>query len=260
MSGDVILSVRNVTVDYEGTEPVHAVRSVSFDVRRGEVLGIAGERGCGKSTLVYAIARLLQPPARMTAGEVTFHPPDADPVNVLALRGDELRLFRCKRIALVLQNAMNALNPVMPIRTQLGEVFTSYQPNLTRRERDDYSRRVLELMGIGADLLSSYPDELSGVLRQRLTIAMAIALRPDVVIMDEPAADLDAVAQREILAELDRLRVALGFAVMLITRDLPLLLEISDRVMTMYAGRTVEHGTAADILAARPTGGVGEAT
>ena len=246
-----ILSVRDVSVDYAGERPVHAVQGVSFDLARGEVLGIAGESGCGKSTLAYAITRLLRAPARLVGGEMRFSPPDAvAPVDVLALRGEELRRFRWSRIAMVFQSAMNSLNPVLPVRQQLADVFTAHQPELSRREVDQRCRELMELVGIDPDRLSSYPHQLSGGMRQRVVIAMALALRPDVIVMDEPTTALDVVVQRDILDEIDRLREMFGFAVVFITHDLSLLLEISDRIAIMYAGRFVEDGRAQDVLTA----------
>jgi peptide/nickel transport system ATP-binding protein len=247
---DPVLSLRDVSVDYEGIRTVHAVRGVNLELARGEVLGIAGESGCGKSTLAYAITRLLRPPGRLASGEVVFRPADREPVDVLKLHGEELRTFRWQRIAMVFQGAMNALNPVLSVRRQLADVFTAHEPDMTRSQREERCRELLDMVGIDASRLSSYPHELSGGMRQRVMIAMAMALRPDVIVMDEPTTALDVVVQRDILEEIDRLRERFGFAVIFITHDLSLLLEISDRVAIMYAGRIVEYGRAADILVA----------
>ena len=251
MTTDPVLSVRDLRVTYDGSAAVHAVRGVSFDLAPGEVLGLAGESGCGKSTLAYAVTRLLRPPGRLDGGSVMFRPSrGGEPVDVLGLRGEELRLFRWKRIAMVFQGAMNALNPVLSIRAQLADVFTAHEPRMGRRERDQRCRELLDMVGIAQGRLSSYPHELSGGMRQRVMIAMALALRPDVVIMDEPTTALDVVVQRDILAEIDRLRQVFGFAVIFITHDLSLLLEISDHIAIMYAGRIVERGRAADLRTA----------
>ncbi|MDG4787026.1 ATP-binding cassette domain-containing protein [Micromonospora sp. WMMD1102] len=244
---DVVLSVRDLSVVYDGADPVRAVRDVSFDLARGEVLGIAGESGCGKSSLAYAITRLLRPPGRLASGQVVFHPADGPPVDLSALHGEELRRFRWNRVAMVFQGAMNALNPVLSVRHQLADVFTAHRPELRRVERDRRCRKLLDLVGIGPERLSAYPHELSGGMRQRVLIAMAMALRPDVVVLDEPTTALDVVVQRDILTEIDRLRARFGFAVVFITHDLSLLLEVSDRLAVMYGGRIVEYGRAADL-------------
>jgi peptide/nickel transport system ATP-binding protein len=244
-----VLSVRDVAVDYDGPAPVHALRGVSFELARGEVLGIAGESGCGKSTLAYAITKLLRPPARLVAGSVVFHDNNGDEVEVSALDGERLRLFRWRRIAMVFQGAMNALNPVLPVRAQLDDVLRAHLAQMTRRQRDERCRELLDLVGIDPNRLSAYPHELSGGMRQRVMIAMAMALHPDVVVLDEPTTALDVVVQRDILEEIDRLRAMFGFAVIFITHDLSLLLEVSDRLAVMYGGLVVERGRAADILA-----------
>jgi peptide/nickel transport system ATP-binding protein len=242
---DPVLSVRGLSVAYGTTR---AVRDVSFELGRGQVLGIAGESGCGKSTLAYAINRLLQPPGRTTAGEVVFHPAGGDPVDVLALEGEALRRFRWRRVAMVFQSAMNALNPVLSVRRQLHDVFTTHEPSMSRREREERCRELLDLVGIDPARIGAYPHELSGGMRQRVLIAMAMALNPDVVVLDEPTTALDVVVQRDILEEIDRLRERFGFAVVFITHDLSMLLEISDQLAIMYGGRIVEYGTSRDTL------------
>jgi peptide/nickel transport system ATP-binding protein len=243
-----LLSIQDVAVDYEGRRPTHAVRGVSLELADREVLGIAGESGCGKSTLAYAIMRLLRPPARMVGGSIVFHPPSGDePIDLMALSGEQLRMFRWRRIAMVFQGAMNALNPVLSVRAQLSDLLRAHVPELNRRQRTERCKELLDLVGIEANRLSAYPHELSGGMRQRVMIAMAMALNPDVVVLDEPTTALDVVVQRDVLGEIDRLRELFGFAVIFITHDLSLLLEISDRIAIMYGGIIVEEGRAADI-------------
>jgi peptide/nickel transport system ATP-binding protein len=239
----VVLRAEDVTVEYDGERPTRAVRGVSFTLHRGEVLGIAGESGCGKSTLAYAVTRMLKPPARMTGGSVVFGDEDAR-TSLPDLADEELRAFRWARLSMVFQSAMNALNPVTTVGRQFDDIFRDHLPEASKAERARRTRELLEMVGIDADRARSYPHELSGGMRQRVVIAMALALEPDVVIMDEPTTALDVVVQREILDEVERLREQLGFSVVFITHDLNLLLEISDRLAVMYAGRIVEYAPA----------------
>ncbi|NUO98408.1 MAG: dipeptide/oligopeptide/nickel ABC transporter permease/ATP-binding protein [Nonomuraea sp.] len=246
-SQDTVVSVRNLSVTYGNT--VQAVKDVSLDVRRGEILGLAGESGSGKTTLAYAINRLHRPPAEVTAGSVTFHDRDGGDVDVLALPPGELRAFRWSQLSVVFQGAMNSLNPVMTIRAQLEDVLTTHRPQLSRSDRRARCARALELVGVDPARLRSYPHELSGGMRQRVMIAMAMLLDPQVMIMDEPTSALDVVVQRGILREILRLRDELGFGIVLITHDLPLLLEVSDRIAVMLGGEIVECAATEEILA-----------
>jgi peptide/nickel transport system ATP-binding protein len=235
-----VLSVEDFSVDYLVEPVIHAVRNVSFTLRRGEVLGLAGESGCGKSTLAYGIVRLLKPPAVITSGRAVFHSREGGDIDWNLLDAGELRATRWDKISMVFQGAMNSLNPVISIRDQLEDIFTTHRPRLGRRERRERCAQLLERVGVDRSRLHAYPHELSGGMRQRVMIAMAMALEPQVMIMDEPTTALDVVVQREILREITRLRDELGFAVIFITHDLPLLLEISDRIAVMRAGEVVE--------------------
>jgi peptide/nickel transport system ATP-binding protein len=251
-----VLDVRGLSVDYiseHGT--VHAVTDVSFTLRRGEVLGLAGESGSGKSTLAYAAARLLPETAVISAGEVLFYPGAqqgqsgraGEPINLLSLSTKELRRLRWSDLAVVFQSAMNALNPVMSLGAQIDDVLLTRRPRMRGRERRERAHELLRLVGISPERIKSYPHELSGGMRQRAGIALALALSPQIIIMDEPTTALDVVVQREILGELLRLREQLEFAVIFITHDLSLLLELADRVAIMYAGRLVEQATQRDL-------------
>jgi ABC-type dipeptide/oligopeptide/nickel transport system ATPase component/ABC-type dipeptide/oligopeptide/nickel transport system permease subunit len=245
----VVLTVRHLSVTCRTEQPVHAVRDVSLALRRGEILGLVGESGCGKTTLAYAINRLHRPPAEVTSGSITLHDRDGDDLDVLAFDRDELRAFRWDKLSMVFQGAMNALNPVLTIRAQLDDVLTTHRPSMSRGERHERCAEALRLVGVDPRRLKAYPHELSGGMRQRVMIAMALLLEPQVVLLDEPTTALDVVVQRGILRELLRLRSALGFAVLFITHDLPLMLEVSDRIAVMRDGRIVEEGTAEQIAA-----------
>ena len=240
-SSDVVLAAENVSVDYEGDRVTHAVREVSIDLHRGEVLGIAGESGCGKSTLAYAMTHLLRPPARLVGGSVKFFPAGApEPVDLSTMDAAALRKFRWKKISMVFQSAMNSLNPVTSVARQFDDIFKAHSPEMDAASRRAQARELLELVEIDPDRVSSFPHELSGGQRQRVMIAMALALNPEVVVMDEPTTALDVVVQQEILDEVQRLREQFGFSVIFITHDLSLLLEVSDRLAVMYAGEIVE--------------------
>lgn len=247
-TGAEVLTVSNLRVDYAGPDTVHAVDDVSLTIRRGEILGLAGESGCGKSTLAYGINQLLRPPAVIRSGSVVFHDRSGDDVDVLALSGRELRRHRWDRVSMVFQGSMNSLNPVIPVESQIADVFRAHRPDMRKAERHARAEDLLRLVGVDPGRLSSYAHELSGGMRQRVMIAMALALDPQLLIMDEPTTALDVVVQRDILNELTRLRSELGFAVLFITHDLPLLLEISDRVAIMRGGRILESGSAQDIF------------
>ena len=254
--GDPVLEVEGLCVDYGlGEEGVRAVTDVSFTLRRGEVLGLAGESGSGKSTLAYAITRLLRAPGVITGGQAWFHQRAADGspsevIDLLAADAHELSRVRWVDLSLVFQSAMHALNPVARIEGQMTDVLKRHRPEMPAAERRARAVELLGLVGINADRLRAYPHELSGGMRQCVMIAMALALEPSLVFMDEPTTALDVVTQREILEELMALRERLGFAVVFITHDLSLLLELADNIAIMYAGRLVELAAATDLIRA----------
>ncbi|MGX1673600.1 ABC transporter ATP-binding protein [Streptomyces sp. NPDC055400] len=240
-----LLTVRGLHVDYfDKEDPVHAVRGVDLTLRRGETLGIVGESGCGKSTLVTAMTRLERPPAVTTAGSVVFHGHDGtESTDILRLTERQLAHLRWENIAIVFQSAMNALNPVLRLGNQFADVLRRHH-GLSKREAWERAGELLGMVGIPADRLRSYAHELSGGMRQRATIALALACEPDLVVMDEPTTAVDVVMQRQILRQVARLKRELGFSVIFITHDLSLLIEIADRIAVMYAGKVVETGPA----------------
>ena len=246
---DPVLTIENFSVDYLGERTVHAVKNVTLSLGRGEILGLAGESGCGKSTLAYGVARLLKLPGMVTSGTAEFHSREGQTIDLRALAGEDLRAFRWNKMSMVFQGAMNSLNPVINIRAQMEDIFTAHRPEIDRDERRKLCGELLERVGVDRSRLRSFPHELSGGMRQRVMIAMAMALGPQVMIMDEPTTALDVVVQREILREITRLREELGFAAIFITHDLPLLLEISDRIAVMKDGEIVELGDAVELYA-----------
>jgi peptide/nickel transport system ATP-binding protein len=211
------------------------------------VLGLAGESGSGKSTLAYGVTRLLPPPGVISGGSVIYHPPSGDAYDVMALTDPELRKFRWAETSIVFQGAMNSLNPVHKVSTQMLDVIKAHEPQLSPSARVGRAKEMLKLVGISADRMDAYPHQLSGGMRQRVMIGMALVLEPQVVIMDEPTTALDVVMQRQILAQLVELRERLGFSVLFITHDLSLLVEFSDRIAIMYGGRIVEEARSADL-------------
>jgi peptide/nickel transport system ATP-binding protein len=244
---EAVLTARGVSIEYEVDPPVKAVRDVSLTLHRGEILGLAGESGCGKTTLAYGLNRLLKAPALMTSGEIVFHDRDGHDIDIVALQDDGLRAFRWDKISMVFQGAMNSLNPVISVKAQIFDVFDTHRPGMSRKAKTERAQELLGLVGVDPSRLTSFPHELSGGMRQRVMIAMALALDPQVMIMDEPTTALDVVVQRGIIREIMRLRERLGFAVIFITHDLPMLIEISDRIAVMLQGEIVEQGTAEEI-------------
>jgi peptide/nickel transport system ATP-binding protein len=243
-----VLEIKNFNVDYGlGDQGVRAVRDVTLTLHRGEVLGLAGESGSGKSTLAYGVTRLLPPPGVISGGSVIYHPPGDQPYDVMALSPAELRKFRWAETSIVFQGAMNSLNPVHKVSTQMLDVIRAHEPQLSQEARVARAKEMLKLVGISADRMDAYPHQLSGGMRQRVMIGMALVLEPQIVIMDEPTTALDVVMQRQILAQLVELRERLGFSVLFITHDLSLLVEFSDRIAIMYGGRIVEEARSADL-------------
>jgi peptide/nickel transport system ATP-binding protein len=232
-----VLEVSGLTVEYAaGKAPVRAVDDVSFTVGRGEFLGIVGESGCGKSTLLFAIAQLLAPPDAITAGDVTFRGK-----NLVTMTDKQLSAVRWQHMSLVMQSAMNALNPVKSVGAQFADALRAHgMPS--RKAIAARSAEVLRLVGIDPVHLKSYPHQLSGGMRQRAMIAMALLFTPDLVIMDEPTSALDVVAQRSLMVQIKQLQRELGFAIVFVTHDMSLVSHFSDQLLVMYAGQVAEIG------------------
>ncbi|HOP37833.1 MAG TPA: ABC transporter ATP-binding protein [Mesotoga prima] len=238
-----LLQCRNLVAGYRIKSGfVHAVDDVSFDLERGGFLGIAGESGCGKSTLAFAIMRLLKDNATIENGSLFFKGTD-----LVGLREEEMKKIRWVDISMAFQSAMNALNPVLSIGEQLTDVIHAHG-EVRQSEARDRAIEALKLVDIPRDRFNSYPHQLSGGMKQRVMIAMALILNPDLIIMDEPTTALDVVVQRTIIEKIQELRKSLGFSVIFITHDLSLLVEISDTLAIMYAGKIVEYGNSDELF------------
>jgi peptide/nickel transport system ATP-binding protein len=238
-----LLDIRGLCVEYlTPTGPVRAAEDVWLSISPGQIVGLAGESGCGKSTVAHAIMRLLRPPALITGGQVLV---DGD--DVLDMDDEELARLRWRKVALVFQSAMNALNPVMKVGDQIADVIIHHL-GASREAARARAAELLDLVGIDARRLDAYPHELSGGMRQRAVIAIALALNPALLLMDEPTTALDVVVQREILQEIERLKQQLGFAILFITHDLSLLVEFADQIAIMYAGQIVEQAPARELF------------
>lgn len=245
-----VLQVKNLSVEYGSYRgAVKAVRDVSFNLKKGEVLGIVGESGSGKSTIAYALMRLLKPPARIVSGQVRYQ----DGTDVFRLSAQELRRFRFREMALVFQSAMNALNPVMTVYEQIEDTLLAHLPHLTKTEIKDRVYELADLVQMRADRLRAYPHELSGGMRQRAVIAIALALKPKILIMDEPTTALDVVVQRSLLDKVKEIQEQMGLSILFISHDFHLVADFSDWVGVMYAGQLVEMVKATELLAHETT-------
>ncbi len=238
-----LLEVTNLSVAYQTERAeVRAVHDVSFSVDPGEFVGIVGESGCGKSTLLFAVAQLLTPPGEIVGGTVVFRGTD-----MVRLRASELRHMRWRDYSVVMQSAMNALNPMKSIGAQFRDTLEAHGTGA----KDDIRRRsaeVMALVGIDAVHLDSYPHQLSGGMRQRAMIAMALLFTPQLVIMDEPTSALDVVAQQSLMTKIKELQRQLDFAVIFVTHDMSVVSRYSDRVIVMYAGQIAEAASTAAIF------------
>jgi peptide/nickel transport system ATP-binding protein len=241
---DVLLDVRELSVVYAspGSKPVEAVDRVSFALKRGEFVGLVGESGSGKSTLGFALTRLQKPPAQISNGQILFGGRD-----IRELDAEELRRQRQGGFAMVLQSGMNALNPVRTIRNHFMDVFKAHG-HVAVHERVTRATELVQKVGLGPEVLDRYPDELSGGMRQRVSIAIALSLEPQLMVFDEPTTALDVLVQHAVMDTIQALQKSENFTAILISHDLGIVLEATERVMVMHEGRIVEDARSVDIL------------
>lgn len=238
-AADALLEVRGLSVDFVAQQgAVHAVQDVSFSLRPGEIMGLVGESGCGKTTLILSLLRLLPAAGRITGGQVLYHGR-----NLLALPEAQLAAVRWKEIAIVFQGAMNALNPLLPVGRQIAEAVERHEPSATAAAVAQRVGALLEQVGIPAVRGRQFAHQYSGGMRQRAMIAMALACNPKVIIADEPTTALDVIIQAQILELLNTLRQRLGLAVIFVTHDLGVVAEICDTVLVMYGGVAAEYAS-----------------
>jgi ABC-type dipeptide/oligopeptide/nickel transport system ATPase component len=240
-----VVDIQDLHVVYgSGPDAFPAVNGISFAVRPGEAFGLVGESGSGKTTTAMAMLRLLRPPARIAGGRI-----EVNGVDITSVPTDVLRAMRWKQIALIPQGAMNALNPVISVGKQIRECFTAHgERRRSARRRDD----IVELLvgvGLRPEVYDRYPHELSGGMKQRVCIAMATALRPDVIVADEPTSSLDVVVQRQVVESIRRVQTTIGAALVFIGHDLALQAQVVDRIAVMHRGRLVELGATTEVFA-----------
>lgn len=240
-----LLEVDNLSVDYIHAHGKHirAVDTVSFCIEEGQSLGLAGESGCGKSTIAYSLMRLHKPPALIAGGSIRM-----DGREVLDMSKEKLIGYRWGQVSMVFQSAMNCLNPVVTLEKQFFEIYKSHRITRNRKKSRKMAEELMEIVGIPAQRLRDYPHQFSGGMRQRAVIAMALALRPRLLILDEPTTALDTVVQRDIIQRIYDLKTQFNFSILFITHDISLMMEFCDTIAIMYAGKIVEKAPARSIL------------
>lgn len=244
MSEGPVLQVADLRVEYKGARRVCAVDGVSFELERATFLGVVGESGCGKSTMLFSIGQLLG-----TVGEIVSGSVRLGGRELVGLAKEELRRVRWRELAVVTQSAMSGFNPVLTLGAQFADTMRAHDPAYDTKGIEARGREVLEMVRVSPRHLRSYPHELSGGMRQRAMIAMALLLSPGLVLMDEPTSALDVVTQQSVMESIRELQGALGFAVVFVTHDLGLVREYSDRLAIMYAGQFVETGLTKAVFA-----------
>lgn len=244
MTQDSLYSIRDLSVEYETRlGAVKAVDSVSFDIQKGEVLGLVGESGCGKSTLGKALLRMIEPPGKITSGRLLF-----DNIDLMTVAPSKIRGYRGGRVGMIFQDPMTSLNPVQNISDHLIEAMLTHRMYNSKEEARSHAEDLIDRMGIRPERIDDYPHQLSGGMRQRVMIALALALNADLIIADEATTSLDVIVEAQFLDLLRELRDEFVLTIILITHNIGVVAELADRVAVMYAGRIAEIGTVYDVF------------
>jgi len=243
---ETILEIDRLRVHF----PIHigdvrAVEDVDLDLKQGEVMGLVGESGCGKSTLGFAILRLLRPPGRFAGGRIRYHGED-----ILQMSAREILALRGNRIGMIFQDPLTSLNPLFRVGDQFVETIRTHERDIPPRKAFARSAEMLRRLGIAPDRLHEYPHQMSGGMRQRIMIGMALVLSPDLLIADEPTTSLDVIVEAQFLDLLNELRRQFNLTILLISHNLGIVAQLADRITVMYGGRIAESGPAADVFAA----------
>lgn len=241
---DILIKIRGLTVTYRTRlGPVSAVDHISFDIHRGEILGLVGESGCGKSTMGKALMRMIPPPATITADEYTF-----DGMDIMSFNNDQLRDFRGRRVSMIFQDPLTSLNPVQRVDEHIIEAIQVHEKKTTTQKALGRAKKLIGRLGIKEDRLASYPHQLSGGMRQRVMIGLGLVLNASLIIADEATTSLDVIVEAKLVDQLREIRDEFGVAILAISHNIALVAELADRVAVMYAGHIVEIGQAAEIF------------
>jgi len=244
MINEILYSIKDLNIEYETRLGViNAVNQVSFDIQKGEVLGLVGESGCGKSTLGKALLRMIESPGKITSGELLF-----DDTDLMTLSESNMRQYRGGRIGMIFQDPMTSLNPVQSIAKHLTEAMLTHGMYEGEKEARIQAENLIDRMGIRPERIDDYPHQLSGGMRQRIMISLALALNADIIIADEATTSLDVIVEAQFLDLLRALRDEFDLTIILITHNIGIVAELSDRVAVMYAGQLVELGTVYEVF------------
>jgi oligopeptide/dipeptide ABC transporter ATP-binding protein len=238
MERDVLVDVRDLSVTYHTRiGPVSAVDHVSFEIQKGEILGLVGESGCGKSTLGKALMRLIEPPAEISSGQIIF-----DGEDIMTYDNDKMRDFRGRRTSMIFQDPMTSLNPMQRVDDHMIEAIQVHEPQTKKEDALQRSSTLIERLGIGLNRLGSYPHQLSGGMRQRVMTGLGLVLNAELIVADEATTSLDVIVEAKLADQLREIRDTYGITLLMITHNIALVAEMADRIAVMYAGHMVELG------------------